>query len=98
MRSYVDTKSLEGCPLQLRAKAPGRFAIVAGDHEAGRIALSICDKSERWCWTVTGPQLPVFLQPDHGEAETLAEAHRDFGAKFDAWRRWAKGSPAVWNT
>jgi hypothetical protein len=39
----------------------------------------------------------VFLQPGTGQAETLAEAQRALSEKIDQWRRWTRGSPALWN-
>lgn len=97
MRAYVDTRSLEGCPLTLRAKAPGVFTLCVGELEAGGISLRIQGRGDQWCWSMTGPQLPVFLQPGTGQAGTLAEAQRAFSEKFDQWRKWTHGSPALWN-
>lgn len=97
MRSYVDTRSLEGCPLTLLARAPGVYRICLGEMEAGAITLKIAGRGEAWCWSVTGPHLPVFLQPGTGQAETLAEAQRALSEKIDQWRRWTRGSPALWN-
>ena len=98
MRAYVDMRRFEGLKLELRARAPGRFAVCMGDLEAGGIALTLAERQERWCWSLTGPHLPVFLQPGTGEALTLFEAQRAMTAKFEAWRNWAHGSPALWNS
>lgn len=97
MRSYVDSRLLDGSALRLEGRAPGAFTMVAGDLAAGGIVLRIRGDRQKWCWSLTGPQLPVTLQPGTGEADTLAEAQQAMRAKFDAWRRWALGAPAVWN-
>ena len=97
MRSYVDSRILDGSTLRLRPRAPGVFTVVAGDLAAGGIVLRIRGDRQKWCWSLTGPQLPVTLQPGTGEAETLAEAQHAMRAKFEAWRQWAQGAPAVWN-
>ena len=97
MRSYVDTRRLDGHALQFHAVAPGSFGVRVGGLTAGAIALTLSTRGERWCWRVTGPLLPAALQPGDGEAETLSGAQAEFRAKFEAWRRWTQGSPAIWN-
>lgn len=97
MRSYVDSRLLDGSALRLQPRSPGVFTVVAGDLAAGGIVLRIQGQGQKWCWSLTGPQLPVTLQPGTGEAETLAEAQHAMRAKFEAWRQWAQGAPAVWN-
>lgn len=96
MRSYVDTRTLDGHLLQFHALGPGSFGARVGGLTAGEIALKISRGGQRWCWSVTGPLIPSILQPQSGEADTLAAAQAEFRAKFDAWRRWAQGSPALW--
>ena len=88
---------MDGSALRLQPRAPGVFTLVAGDLAAGGIVLRIQGQGQKWCWSLTGPQLPVTLQPGTGEAETLAEAQHAMRAKFEAWRQWAQGAPAVWN-
>lgn len=97
MRSYVDSRLLDGSALRLQPRAPGVFTVVAGDLAAGGIVLRIQGHGQKWCWSLTGPQLPLTLQPGTGEADTLAEAQHAMRAKFEAWRHWAQGAPAVWN-
>jgi hypothetical protein len=98
MRAYIDPRPLDPALLRFVATAPGRFSVRIGELIAGTITLTLHGHVERWHWALTGPHLPANLQPGSGEADTLAAARQALTDRFEAWRHWAQGSPAVWNT
>ena len=97
MLAYVDTSTLDGKSLQFHATGPGVFGARARGFVAGAIVLRLAAKGDHWRWSLTGPFLPVALQPAGGEADTLAKAQAAFRAKFEAWLDWAQGAPVMWN-
>ena len=99
MTLYLDPATLEGQQLTLQAIGADDYSVRVLDHLAGRImAKPLAGGRVVWFWTLTGPYLPVDLQPSSGEAETLLEAKAAFRAKFDAWLAWAKelGHSVAW--
>lgn len=98
---YLDPTTLEGQPLLLKTARNNDYTVRVLDHLAGRImARPISGGRKIWFWTVTGPYLPLHLQPSSGEADTLEEAKAAFRAKFESWLAWATelGHPVAWVT
>lgn len=99
MPQYINPAALEGQQLTLHAVGADDYSVRILDHAAGRIMAKPLSGSHMvWFWTLTGPYLPVDMQPSHGEAETLIEAKAAFRAKFDTWLAWARelGHPVAW--
>jgi hypothetical protein len=100
MVAYVDPASLKDVPLMLKQLADGDFSVRVAGRLAGRImAKPLAGQHEVWFWTITGPYIPLDLQPSSGDAETIEEAKEAFRAKFDRWQEWAEtlGHDVVWN-
>lgn len=99
MPQYIDPATLDGQQLTLHAVGTDDYSVRILDHAADRIMVkSLSGGRVVWFWTLTGPYLPVDMQPSHGEAETLLEAKAAFRAKFDAWLAWATAlqQPVMW--
>jgi hypothetical protein len=100
MPAYIDPASLKDVPLMLKQLADDDFSVRVAGRLAGRImAKPVAGQREVWFWTITGPCIPMDLQPSSGDAETIEEAKEAFRAKFDRWREWAEtlGHDVVWN-
>src|SRR4051794_3419466 len=96
---YLDPTTLESEPLLLTALRDNDYSVRVMDHIAGRIITrQVSGASEVWLWTVTGPYLPLHLQPSSGESDGIDEAKRAFREKFDAWLAWASelAHPVAW--
>ena len=92
MQVYVNTASLRDEPLRLKRRADADYSVMVKDLRAGRIVAGMTPGMVMmWEWTITGPYIPVELQPSNGREETLNAAKIAFKAKFEAWQAWAEG-------
>lgn len=99
MPLYVDPATLDGQQLLLHRINTDDYSVRVLGLVVGRVMVRLgAGGRVVWFWTLTGPYLPVDLQPSSGEAETLLEAKAAFRAKFDTWLAWAKdlGHPVAW--
>ena len=91
MPPYVDPLSLRCEPLKWKRIADADYSVMVKDLRVGRIFASLArGMVMMWEWTITGPYIPMDLQPSNGREESLDAAKAAFKAKFEAWQSWAE--------